>query len=237
MPRRQCLPSPRPPAAPSPTEPSPLHTHTPLPHNHPNLRPARVAPLSFRNHPPPHTHANTPGKTFTMIGTRENRGVNHRALMSLFADTAARGEAFEFGFKASMLEIYNENVVDLLGPSGAARASLEIRQVRRCGRTGVWGTGGNGCGFDHGMGMGKPALNGRGCGRRRGCSRVRARARLMSASLCAQGTRGKRRGGLARDPPPVPPPLSPPPPPPDAGTLWGARSRRGGSRRAVHGRR
>ena len=39
------------------------------------------------------------GKTFTMIGTKANRGVNHRALQALFTDTAAKGEAFEYSFK------------------------------------------------------------------------------------------------------------------------------------------
>ena len=31
-----------------------------------------------------------------------------------------------------MLEIYNENVVDLLAPASSSRPSLEIRQVVRC---------------------------------------------------------------------------------------------------------
>jgi hypothetical protein len=64
------------------------------------------------------------GKTFTMEGTKNNRGVNYRTLETLFNDIGER-EDCEFELSMSMLEIYNENVRDLISASGS---SLSIRE-------------------------------------------------------------------------------------------------------------
>lgn len=56
------------------------------------------------------------GKTYTMVGTPEYPGCMARALNELFE---AMGKASEHVFKVTMsyLEIYNENIRDLLNPS------------------------------------------------------------------------------------------------------------------------
>ncbi|GBG25436.1 Kinesin, putative [Hondaea fermentalgiana] len=70
------------------------------------------------------------GKTFTMEGSRENPGVNLRALQRLFQLRHDRREEETFAFSVSILEIYNESVRDLLARSDAGpgpRAKLDLR--------------------------------------------------------------------------------------------------------------
>jgi kinesin family protein C2/C3 len=88
------------------------------------------------------------GKTFTMEGCPEDRGVTFRAISELFIIVDQRHESLDYTLtvivvariftpltlllKLNMLEIYNENVYDLLCPpakKGAAKVALEIRQV------------------------------------------------------------------------------------------------------------
>eukprot|EP00656_Telonema_subtile_P032313 TRINITY_DN3543_c0_g1_i1.p1 TRINITY_DN3543_c0_g1~~TRINITY_DN3543_c0_g1_i1.p1 ORF type:complete len:369 (+),score=93.50 TRINITY_DN3543_c0_g1_i1:19-1125(+) len=67
------------------------------------------------------------GKTFTMEGPADNPGVNSRALIKLFENIAARGEAsFSYNIKVTVLEIYNDEVHDLL--SSDAKKVLDVRQ-------------------------------------------------------------------------------------------------------------
>ncbi|XP_020264885.1 kinesin-like protein KIN-14C isoform X2 [Asparagus officinalis] len=58
------------------------------------------------------------GKTYTMSGpnspTKEERGVNFRALNDLFDISHSRKNAFSYGIGVQMIEIYNEQVRDLL---------------------------------------------------------------------------------------------------------------------------
>ncbi|PIA61220.1 hypothetical protein AQUCO_00300624v1 [Aquilegia coerulea] len=58
------------------------------------------------------------GKTFTMSGPKEltekSRGVNYRALNDLFLLSAQRKETFSYNVLVQMIEIYNEQVRDLL---------------------------------------------------------------------------------------------------------------------------
>eukprot|EP00741_Cyanophora_paradoxa_P007174 tig00001085_g6942.t1 len=55
------------------------------------------------------------GKTYTMEGPMGNRGVNYRALYELFHIAEERSaEGKEYTFEMGMLEIYNEQVYDLL---------------------------------------------------------------------------------------------------------------------------
>lgn len=54
------------------------------------------------------------GKTFTMSGPASNRGVNTRALEDLFVKTKERREEWRDTIAVSLLEVYNEQIRDLL---------------------------------------------------------------------------------------------------------------------------
>lgn len=54
------------------------------------------------------------GKTFTMEGTKEARGVNYRILEQLFRIVEERQGMFEYEISVSVLEVYNEQIRDLL---------------------------------------------------------------------------------------------------------------------------
>lgn len=54
------------------------------------------------------------GKTFTMEGTETNRGVNYRTLEELFKIANERKETNSYGISVSVLEVYNEQIRDLL---------------------------------------------------------------------------------------------------------------------------
>ncbi|KAJ4981530.1 hypothetical protein NE237_032367 [Protea cynaroides] len=72
------------------------------------------------------------GKTFTMEGTEEARGVNYRTLEELFRIIKDRQGLFRYEISVSVLEVYNEQIRDLLVPgsqSGVTAKRLEIRQV------------------------------------------------------------------------------------------------------------
>ncbi|XP_050411581.1 uncharacterized protein LOC126826649 isoform X1 [Patella vulgata] len=64
------------------------------------------------------------GKTFTMMGTDSNPGINIRALSELLSVCAERAETKEYNLKLSMVEIYNETVIDLLA---ANSKTVELR--------------------------------------------------------------------------------------------------------------
>ncbi|KAJ4965273.1 hypothetical protein NE237_017122 [Protea cynaroides] len=68
------------------------------------------------------------GKTFTMEGTEQNRGVNYRTLDQLFKVAKERSETFTYNISVSVLEVYNEQIRDLLATSPASK-KLEIRQA------------------------------------------------------------------------------------------------------------
>ena len=69
------------------------------------------------------------GKTYTMDGPPSDAGVNTRAFRHLFAMAEERKvEGFEYTFKVSMLEIYNEAIMDLLELDKEKRRKLEIRR-------------------------------------------------------------------------------------------------------------
>ncbi|XP_077243787.1 kinesin-like protein KIN-14Q isoform X2 [Tasmannia lanceolata] len=72
------------------------------------------------------------GKTFTMEGTEEARGVNYRTLKELFQIISERQGLFRYDISVSVLEVYNEQIRDLLVSSsqpGVGAKRLEIRQV------------------------------------------------------------------------------------------------------------
>ncbi|KAH8507322.1 hypothetical protein H0E87_009732, partial [Populus deltoides] len=54
------------------------------------------------------------GKTFTMEGSPENRGVNYRTLDELFRVSQERSGIMRYGLFVSMMEVYNEKIRDLL---------------------------------------------------------------------------------------------------------------------------
>ena len=60
------------------------------------------------------------GKTFTMEGTERNRGVNYRTLEELIRITDERKKDFTYDLSVSVLEVYNEDIRDLLVKSGSA---------------------------------------------------------------------------------------------------------------------
>ncbi|KAK7307276.1 hypothetical protein VNO77_40187 [Canavalia gladiata] len=68
------------------------------------------------------------GKTFTMEGTERNRGVNYRTLEHLFKISRERSETFSYDISVSVLEVYNEQIRDLLA-TGQTSKRLEIKQV------------------------------------------------------------------------------------------------------------
>ena len=57
------------------------------------------------------------GKTFTMEGTERNRGVNYRTLEELFKIAEERKESVTYDLSVSVLEVYNEQIRDLLAVS------------------------------------------------------------------------------------------------------------------------
>lgn len=59
------------------------------------------------------------GKTFTMEGTPEHRGVNYRTLEELFRITEERHDTMKYELSVSMLEVYNEKIRDLLVENSA----------------------------------------------------------------------------------------------------------------------
>ncbi|CAI9760358.1 unnamed protein product [Fraxinus pennsylvanica] len=70
------------------------------------------------------------GKTYTMSGpdltTKESWGVNYRSLQDLFSISKERMDAIEYEVGVQMIEIYNEQVRDLLVIDGTNRR-LDIR--------------------------------------------------------------------------------------------------------------
>ncbi|XP_019053555.1 PREDICTED: kinesin-like protein KIN-14G isoform X2 [Nelumbo nucifera] len=76
------------------------------------------------------------GKTYTMTGpkelTEEGRGVNYRALNDLFLLSEQRKDSFSYAISVQMMEIYNEQVRDLLSTDGVNK-KLEIRKSSQNG--------------------------------------------------------------------------------------------------------
>ncbi|XP_009346615.2 kinesin-like protein KIN-14I [Pyrus x bretschneideri] len=76
------------------------------------------------------------GKTYTMSGPREltekSQGVNYRALGDLFFIADRRKDTFRYDVSVQMIEIYNEQVRDLLVTDGSNKR-LEIRNSSQTG--------------------------------------------------------------------------------------------------------
>ncbi|RZC80899.1 hypothetical protein C5167_043469 [Papaver somniferum] len=69
------------------------------------------------------------GKTYTMEGTLDDRGVNYRTLEELFRISEERSDTMRYELFVSMLEVYNERIRDLLVDESNQHArKLEIKQ-------------------------------------------------------------------------------------------------------------
>ncbi|XP_011860313.1 PREDICTED: kinesin-like protein KIF18A isoform X2 [Vollenhovia emeryi] len=69
------------------------------------------------------------GKTHTMLGSREDLGITYRTMAQLFTEIENQSKHREFNLGVSYLEIYNENVQNLLHKTG----QLHLREDGRCG--------------------------------------------------------------------------------------------------------
>jgi kinesin family protein C2/C3 len=66
------------------------------------------------------------GKSYTILGNNTNpgdRGVSYRALECLFSGLSTRQPAFSSTVKLSLIELYNEQIFDLLNPSASDDAA------------------------------------------------------------------------------------------------------------------
>ncbi|XP_044367620.1 kinesin-like protein KIN-14E [Triticum aestivum] len=68
------------------------------------------------------------GKTFAMEGTERNIGVNYRTLEELFKIAEERKDTVTYNISVSVLEVYNEQIRDLLATSPSSQ-KLEIKQA------------------------------------------------------------------------------------------------------------
>lgn len=82
------------------------------------------------------------GKTFTMEGPASDRGLNYRLLQNVFSEIQERSSTTHYDLNVSIMEIYNEAIVDLLDEknisssmasisSSANGAGLKMRQGER----------------------------------------------------------------------------------------------------------
>ncbi|KOB60298.1 putative kinesin heavy chain, partial [Operophtera brumata] len=70
------------------------------------------------------------GKTFTMIGNSENPGITYLTMEHLFYIMNSFEKEREFDIGVSYIEVYNENVYDLLNPS---TKPLQLREDNKYG--------------------------------------------------------------------------------------------------------
>ncbi|KAE8817330.1 kinesin-4-like [Hordeum vulgare] len=74
------------------------------------------------------------GKTYTMTGpedaTEQELGVNFRALNDLFFISCNRRDTFKYEISVQMIEIYNEQIHDLLGSDGSEKKYPFVYDVR-----------------------------------------------------------------------------------------------------------
>ncbi|EAZ32332.1 hypothetical protein OsJ_16543 [Oryza sativa Japonica Group] len=68
------------------------------------------------------------GKTFTIYGSENNPGLTPRATSELFRVIKRDGHKYSFSLKAYMVELYQDNLVDLLLAKNATHQKLEIKK-------------------------------------------------------------------------------------------------------------
>ncbi|XP_066595958.1 kinesin-like protein KIF18A isoform X2 [Prorops nasuta] len=69
------------------------------------------------------------GKTHTMLGSFNDPGITYRTVAELYSQIESQSEHKDFNLGVTYLEIYNENVYDLLHKSNP----LQLREDERCG--------------------------------------------------------------------------------------------------------
>jgi len=95
------------------------------------LYPSYSTPTHAPTHDFLHSHSHSgSGKTWTMQGPAEDRGVNLRALEELIQRANDRSDEYDDTISISILEVYNEEIHDLL-VEGGSHEKLEIRQSER----------------------------------------------------------------------------------------------------------
>jgi hypothetical protein len=75
------------------------------------------------------------GKTFTMSGPADNRGVNTRSLDELFLRSAGRAADYRDTISVNVLEVYNEDIRDLLVEGGGGKLEVKQGNDTTCGLT------------------------------------------------------------------------------------------------------
>ncbi|GFS07053.1 kinesin-like protein, partial [Elysia marginata] len=65
------------------------------------------------------------GKTYTMEGPPSDTGIQQRALQLLFDE--AKDPDWNFTISASMLEVYNETIIDLLSPNQSVKLEAKLQ--------------------------------------------------------------------------------------------------------------
>uniref|UniRef100_A0A0G4IDS4 Kinesin-like protein n=1 Tax=Chromera velia CCMP2878 TaxID=1169474 RepID=A0A0G4IDS4_9ALVE len=68
------------------------------------------------------------GKTHSMQGYGEDKGIYTRTFNELFQVMKERGSDWKYVMKVSMIEIYNDDIKDLLGDEAARSKKLAVRQ-------------------------------------------------------------------------------------------------------------
>lgn len=66
------------------------------------------------------------GKSFTMMGPPENPGVNRRAIKQLLELVSGNQDTMDVSIICSLMEVYNENVYDLLAPEGRVKRDIKV---------------------------------------------------------------------------------------------------------------
>ncbi|XP_046585114.1 kinesin-like protein KIFC3 isoform X1 [Haliotis rubra] len=66
------------------------------------------------------------GKTYTMEGPSSDPGINQRALQELFRETSEKGRDWQFTITVSVVEIYNENLRDLLNNDNGSKLEVKM---------------------------------------------------------------------------------------------------------------
>ena len=68
------------------------------------------------------------GKTFTIFGNEENPGLQPRAMSELWNIIDRDSGKFSFSLEVYMLELYQDNLIDLLAPNSKSRPRLDIKK-------------------------------------------------------------------------------------------------------------
>ena len=75
------------------------------------------------------------GKTFTMLGSEENPGVNFRSLSTLFSLIEKRSATHVYELSLSVVDIYNNEIRDLLSGSDKGGKDCKVLDVKRSSET------------------------------------------------------------------------------------------------------